>query len=68
MPRQLALLLCTAFVLFLLRLERRQSAGVSAALWIPTLWMLAIASKPLGDLVRHDGRQRIRQRDRTGCC
>ena len=31
MPRQLALLLCTAFVLFLLRLERRQSAGVSAA-------------------------------------
>lgn len=48
MPRQLALLLCTAFVLYLLRLERRQSAGVSAASWIPTLWMLAIASKPLG--------------------
>jgi O-antigen ligase len=48
MPRQLALLLCTTFVLFLLRLERRGSAGVSTALWIPTLWMLAIASKPLG--------------------
>ena len=48
MPRQLALLLCTAFVLFLLRLERRESSGVSAAAWIPTLWMLAIASKPLG--------------------
>ena len=31
MPRQLALLLCTTFVLFLLRLERRESAGVSAA-------------------------------------
>ena len=48
MPRQLALLLCTSFVLFLLRLERRGSAGVSAAVWIPSLWMLAIASKPLG--------------------
>jgi O-antigen ligase len=48
MPRQLALVLCTAFVVFLLRQERRQSAGVSAAMWIPTLWMLAIASKPLG--------------------
>lgn len=48
MPPPLALLLCTAFVLFLLRLERRQSVEVSRALWIPTLWMLAIASKPLG--------------------
>ena len=48
MPRQLALVLCAAFVLSLLRLERRRSAGVSSALWIPCLWMLAIASKPLG--------------------
>src|SRR6266852_4909839 len=43
----LALILCTAFVLFLLRLERRGSRGVSPALWIPTVWMLATASKPL---------------------
>ena len=48
MPRQLALLLCTAFVLFLLRLERRESGRVSAAVWIPTLWMLAVSCKPLG--------------------
>lgn len=48
MPPPLALLLCTAFVLFLLRIERRQSQEVSAAMWIPTLWMLLIASKPLG--------------------
>ena len=47
MPAPLALLLCTAFVLFLLRVERRASSRVSAALWIPTLWMLLIASKPL---------------------
>jgi exopolysaccharide production protein ExoQ len=43
----LALLLCTAFVLFLLWLERRPSRGVSPALWIPTLWMLIVASRPL---------------------
>src|SRR5262245_25739824 len=48
MPRELALLICTAFVIALLWFERRDSAGVSAALWIPTIWMLAIASKPLG--------------------
>jgi exopolysaccharide production protein ExoQ len=43
----LALFLCTAFVLFLLRLERRASRGVSSAVWIPTLWMLIAASRPL---------------------
>ncbi len=48
MPPLLALLLCTAFVLFLLRVERLGSRRVSAALWIPTVWMLSIASKPLG--------------------
>lgn len=48
MPPIVALLLCTAFVLFLLQLERRASPRVSAALWIPTLWMLMIASRPLG--------------------
>ena len=47
MPSQVALLLCTAFVLLLLREERRQSSGASAAVWIPTLWMMAIAAKPL---------------------
>jgi O-antigen ligase len=39
--------LCTAFVLFLLWLERRTSRGVSGALWIPTLWMLMIGSRSL---------------------
>src|SRR5271168_3764280 len=48
MPPTVALLLCTAFVLFLLQLERRGSRRVSTALWIPTTWMLAIATKPLG--------------------
>jgi O-antigen ligase len=35
-------------VLFLLRLERRASHAVSMALWIPTLWTMMIASRPLG--------------------
>lgn len=48
MPPPLALLLCTVFVLFLLRLERKQGPEMSRALWIPTIWMLSIASKPLG--------------------
>jgi len=43
-----ALLLCIVFVLFLLRLERKQSPNVSFALWIPTIWMLLAAIKPLG--------------------
>jgi exopolysaccharide production protein ExoQ len=47
MPPIFALLLCTAFVFYLLRLEARQSRDVSRALWIPTLWMLYISSKPL---------------------
>lgn len=35
-------------MLALLRLERKQAPGVTRALWIPMIWMLYIASKPLG--------------------
>ncbi len=48
MPPLLALGLCSVFVIFLLRLDRKRSPGVTRALWIPTIWMLTIASKPLG--------------------
>jgi exopolysaccharide production protein ExoQ len=47
MPNYLILVLCTAFVFFLLRLERKESEDVSAAVWIPTIWILAISSKPM---------------------
>src|SRR5688572_20397736 len=48
MPPLLALLLCSSFVLVLLRWEAAQSRGkVSRALWIPTIWLLSISSKPL---------------------
>jgi len=43
----LALILCTAFVLFMLGLERKQSPDMTRTLWIPTIWMLLISSKPL---------------------
>jgi exopolysaccharide production protein ExoQ len=49
MPPLLALLLCTAFVLALLAVENRESRGVSAAMWIPVVWMLTDASRPLAD-------------------
>jgi exopolysaccharide production protein ExoQ len=48
MPPILALTLCTVFVLLLLRFDRKQSPEVSRVLWIPTIWMFYIASKPLG--------------------
>ena len=48
MPPILALIICTIFVLFLLRLDRKQFPEASFALWIPTIWMLLTFSKPLG--------------------
>jgi exopolysaccharide production protein ExoQ len=48
MPRQLALLFCTIFVTYLLyKYDRRHLAGNSRVLWLPTLWMLSIASRSL---------------------
>jgi exopolysaccharide production protein ExoQ len=47
MPPILALLLCTVFVLVLLWFDRQESPTLSHALWIPAIWMLVIASKPL---------------------
>jgi len=47
MPPTLALMLCTTFVACLLYIDHRQAQGTTIALWIPTLWMLVICSKPL---------------------
>ena len=47
MPRILALILCTGFVLFLLWLEHKQAIGVTRVSWIPSIWMIYVASKPL---------------------
>ncbi len=53
MPPKLAFLLCTAGVLFFLRIDRRKSPELSYILWIPTLWMLVVASRPLVSWTPH---------------
>lgn len=42
-----ALLLCTGYIFFLLVVDRRVSRQSSLALWIPTIWLLIAASRPL---------------------
>src|SRR5688572_24348967 len=46
MPPILALLLCSLFVLLLLRYDHKISGAQSWAVWLPTLWMLRCASVP----------------------
>jgi exopolysaccharide production protein ExoQ len=45
MPRQLALLLCSSFVFWLLKYDRKHANNVSAVLWLPTLWTLCAATR-----------------------
>ncbi|MBW2003873.1 MAG: O-antigen ligase family protein [Deltaproteobacteria bacterium] len=47
MPSQLALIICVFFVIVLLIIENRQGTGTTKALWLPTIWFMATASKPL---------------------
>src|SRR6266850_3754731 len=48
LPPILASCLCFAFILWLLRRDAKKVSGVSAAIWIPLIWVWIIASKPLG--------------------
>ena len=47
MPPTLASCLCFAFILWLFRRDAKRASGVSAAIWIPLVWVWIIASKPL---------------------
>jgi exopolysaccharide production protein ExoQ len=47
MSPTLALALCVCFVVVLLRLERQRSPGLTLSVWVPTLWMLYCASRPI---------------------
>jgi exopolysaccharide production protein ExoQ len=47
MERILFLVLCFSLIYVLLRIEDRQADQLSRASWIPTLWMLYHASKPI---------------------
>jgi len=49
MTRTLALLLCFIFIRVIFKLDPRPQSGVSNALWIPTIWMLIIASRMVGE-------------------
>jgi len=51
----LALAACAFLVAVLLYVERRASPSVSRSLWLPTLWVLLIASRPLGQWVTGGG-------------
>lgn len=48
MPPILAFTLCIIFVLWLLTLDRKCAPDNSLVLWLPTVWVLLIASRPLG--------------------
>lgn len=48
MPRQLALLICVCFIVWLFRTDMQQRRAGSWALLIPGLWLAIIGSRPLG--------------------
>ena len=48
MPAFVALMICMAVILVLLSIERRRHKDVSSRVWIPTVYMLIIGSRPLG--------------------
>jgi exopolysaccharide production protein ExoQ len=47
MPPSDALILCTLFVLIIFRLSGDKIPGASPAVWIPTIWILYCASRPI---------------------
>jgi exopolysaccharide production protein ExoQ len=53
----IALVLCLIFVAKLLKIDREASPGMSKALWVPTVWFLYCASRPLSEWFQ--GGQRI---------
>lgn len=57
MPPTIALILCVVVVAVLLRLERTRNPSASAALWVPTCWMLISGSRPIGRWVGLDQTQ-----------
>ena len=54
MPPGLAATACIIFILFLLRMEKKQNPSASPGLWIPTIWLLMVSIKPLGVLFAAD--------------
>lgn len=46
MPR-IALIVCLGFIIWLFREDNKRRQGISSAVWIPTLWVGILASRPL---------------------
>ena len=49
MPPRVALLACFGLIAALLALDSDSKSKVSTALWIPTIWMLIIASRMVSE-------------------
>src|ERR1043166_3784410 len=47
MPRELAILVFTLFSVWLWREDNKSRPRLSKALWIPLIWLLLLASRPL---------------------
>src|SRR2546425_3304837 len=47
MPRQLALLVCVSFIVWLFARDRKLRPMTSGALWVPLLWLVIITSRPV---------------------
>ena len=47
MPPKAALLLCIIFIIVLFIRDIKQKPRISGALWVPTIWIMLIASRPV---------------------
>lgn len=56
MPTSLATCVYVIFILWLFYRNSKTSSGVSPSLWIPTIWMGVLASKPIGDWINGNER------------
>jgi exopolysaccharide production protein ExoQ len=55
MPRQLALLICIFFTLYLFWVDLKRSKGPSKALWIPLIWMFLAGSRYISEWLNIGG-------------
>lgn len=47
MPPSIALSLCILFILYLFRIDFKRETHVSLSIWIPLIWVMIIASRPV---------------------
>ena len=63
MPPNAALLLCLCFIVWLFYRYPARQAGVSAALWIPLVWLLIVSSRPVSVWMGSSGSDADQQLD-----